>query len=402
MAGRGNDRGRGRGMPMGGDRGGIGRGRGGRGGSMFIGGDRGGRGGAGQGLPLRGRGSRGGFNNNQDFHNRRGGSFGAGGDRGGGHHQPGNNLRGRGSGNRGGGSGGGVALGPRDAASQSAAMGGTGGSGKENRRTLTDFKLAGIQIDDLKWTWGMVPPPPSSVVETEATAEPAVAGVSDAPVVKEEPTEGDAELAQTQPADDAAASQSLKAENTLIVEPEDPSHSSSGKTASTTVTAHASASAPESVSPPPSRVRIYFHTPVSADDSHPIPHAVTGLSITPSDSRKGKRKKLEDDDGDLEEGRARRPPPQPSSQLGKAEPVMNIDTDGTARGSVAPSVGDTASMSEADWLMAAIVEDDGNADAEGDDDHDMLHVSQIVEEVDEPQETGGGSDDGEPALLVCI
>lgn len=103
---------------------------------------------------------------------------------------------------------------------------------------------------------------------------------------------------------------------------------------------------------PPSRMRIYFDTPVTADDAKPIPHTSSaGYGDTPSDAaRKGKRKKLEDDDGDLEEGRARRPPPQMSA-------AVNDD-----RSSVAASVAESAS--EGDWLMAAIVEGEEEAQAE--------------------------------------
>jgi 20S proteasome subunit alpha 6 len=57
-------------------------------------------------------------------------------------------------------------------------------------------------------------------------------------------------------------------------------------------------------------MQIYFHSPVTPDDSCPIPNGAS-FTMAGSDetgSRRGKRKKLEDDDGDLEEGRA---PPLP-------------------------------------------------------------------------------------------
>jgi 20S proteasome subunit alpha 6 len=143
---------------------------------------------------------------------------------------------------------------------------------------------------------------------------------------------------------------------------------------------------PSSIStPPPSRIRIYFHTPVTADDSHPILHASSFRHDTmPSDSRKGKRKKLEDDDGDLEEGRGRPPPPQMGS-------TMSDDRSSVAA-SVAPSIADTA-VSEGDWLMAAIVEDEGeqDADADGEDDKDdQLGVSQVMD-IHHPGEMSGAN-----------
>lgn len=127
---------------------------------------------------------------------------------------------------------------------------------------------------------------------------------------------------------------------------------------------------------PPSRIRIYFHTPVTADDAKPItPQSSFSLGQS-SDPvlRKGKRKKLEDDDGDLEDGRG--PPPPPP---GIAVVTPSVDHDGSeslvGRDSVAPSVAETAS--EADWLMAAIGEDEGEGTDCGDGgqakDHDISH-----------------------------
>jgi 20S proteasome subunit alpha 6 len=126
--------------------------------------------------------------------------------------------------------------------------------------------------------------------------------------------------------------------------------------------------------PPPSRMRIYFHTPATADDSRPIPHSSSfSLGVTPSDSRKGKRKKLEEDDADLEE-EARVPPPPPQM-------TMSDDRSSVAP-SAAPSVAETAS--EADWLMAAIEgEEEAEAEIElhpGDDDEDgsQMNLPQLV------------------------
>lgn len=138
---------------------------------------------------------------------------------------------------------------------------GSVGKRDENRRTLTDFKIIGLEIPDLAWQWGIVP---TLKIESQ----------DDKPAEEEAPT--------------------------------------------------------TETSSPPSRIRIYFHTPVTPDDSHPIP-----LSTIPSDSRKGKRKKLEDDDA--EDGARERPPPQMSDELSSVAP------------SVSESVGD-------DWLMAAIAE----------------------------------------------
>jgi len=170
--------------------------------------------------------------------------------------------------------------------------------------------------------------------------------------------------------------------------------------------AHASASTPvpSVIPPPPSRIRIYFHTPVSADDSQPISlNSSSSFSMgmtMPSDSRKGKRKKLEEDDGDLEEeGRGKRPPP-PMGSGSQISDNASVDTDAPGRGSVAPSVAETAS--EGDWLMAAIAQDDAedvqNEDGNRDgDDDDKLNVSHIEENND--TEVGEGDNVGK---CLCI
>ena len=113
--------------------------------------------------------------------------------------------------------------------------------------------------------------------------------------------------------------------------------------------------------PPPSRIRIYFHTPVTADDAHAVSTQASFSHGASSESsvRKGKRKKLEDDDGDIEDGRG--PPPPPPQHSGFDHEESNAgagpDTDSVVgRSSVAPSVAETAS--EGDWLLAAIGEEE--------------------------------------------
>jgi hypothetical protein len=137
---------------------------------------------------------------------------------------------------------------------------------------------------------------------------------------------------------------------------------------------------------PPSRIRIYFHTPVTADDSRPIPHN-SSYSEGSMDSRKGKRKKLEDDDGDLDDIRVPPPPPQMAG--------VNEDHASVA-GSVAHSV---ESASEADWLMAAIVEGEDESKAiaevhagEESEDGEQLQISEIVNADEHAELEGDGND----------
>lgn len=334
-----------------------------------------GRGGGQQGS-LRGHGSRGGFGK-QDFHNRRGGSFSAG------HHQgnTGNtSFRGRGHGQGRGGRQDGTSshTGNRDAS-----MGnfGSGGKKDENRRTLTDFKIIGLELPELGWTWGVLP----AVVKAEEKEVAATHTDFSHNPVKQGSTEADP---------------SLGGKTTELVPKGNNSYVQSGES----VTAEVKAETSNAVqAAPPSRIRIYFHTPASADDSHPIPHNYPStLRVAPMDSRKGKRKKLEDDDADAEEGRERPPVPHSSQMSDEA----NNELDGMGRASVDPSVAETAS--EGDWLMAAIAEDEAEAadlDNRGDDE-DQLCVSQVEESqiaVIETKvlnaEAGVASDDNPAAVL---
>jgi 20S proteasome subunit alpha 6 len=370
-------------------RGARGGGRGGRGGPSYVG--SGGRGGGNQNA-MRGHGPRSGFGN-RDHHNRRGGSFSA---SGGGYSQP-SSFRGRHHGHQSSGRSGrqdsGSALGVRDGPMNSSF--GSTGKKDENRRTFTDFKLIGLEILDLNWSWGIQPlSEPSLKTGSDGAAE-----ISDATqmTVQPEPVETEALSKDSSGAECATVSsvsentgnevvsaRGLKAVPTEAVILPPTQETSSG-----------------TLSSPPSRVRIYFHTPVSLDDSHPMSHTFSfsaGIGTVPSDSRKGKRKKSEDDDGDLEEGRTRPPPPQMSDEQSSATP--SGDVEGTGRASADPSVAESAS--EGDWLMNAIAEDDAGGDtdnqfdAEGDD--DVLHVSEVLdahEEESSSPESDGHEADGE-------
>ncbi|KAI6122798.1 hypothetical protein EV401DRAFT_2056399 [Pisolithus croceorrhizus] len=345
MSNRGGTGGGGRGKGPMGSRGAAGhhRGRG----NLFMSGGAG-RGGGQQGS-LRGHGSRGGFGK-QDFHNRRGGSFSAG------HHQgnTGNtSFRGRGHGQGRGGRQDGASshTGNRDASMSNF---GSGGKKDENRRTLTDFKIIGLEMPELGWTWGVLP---ATVKAEEKEVAATHADFSPNPV-KQESTEADPSLGGK------TIELAPKGSNAYV---------QSGESVTAEVKAESSSAVQAA---PPSRIRIYFHTPASADDSHPIPHNYpSALRVAPMDSRKGKRKKLEDDDVDAEEGRERPPVPHSSQMSDEA----SNELDGMGRASVDPSVAETAS--EGDWLMAAIAEDEAEAadlDIRGDDE-DQLCVSQVEE-----------------------
>ena len=346
---------------MPGNRGGLSGGRG-RGGS-FVGGG-GGRGGSG-GLsngPPRGHGSR---NNFGGGNNRRGGGSFTGSGGAGYSHQGGSSFRGRNQGhmssnrsNRPDG-GSGSTFGSREGT-----MSSFGGKKDENRRTLTDFKIVGLAIPDLSWTWGIVPS--LSLVKAEGIAISVDEQEASSAVVKEE------EVLDNGSSVHAVASSSIAKETQTEVKAEVPVQSAEMADAKPLQDTMSNSRVSSETASPPSRIRIYFHTPVTADDSRPIPHN-SSYGDVPSDSRKGKRKKLEDDDGDLEERRAPPPPPQMGG-------TINDD-----QLSVTASVAETAS--EGDWLMAAIVEGEeegggatGDLPSEDDEDSDQLHVSEIIKD----------------------
>ena len=355
------------------NRGGTGRG---RGGNMYTGN----RGGSQTGNQLKGHSSRGNFGGgrdygNRDHGNRRGGSFVGGG----GHHQGagGASFRGRGQGHayshfsRGGRhDGGSGSFASRDGPmSSSNFLTSSSGSGKkdENRRNFTDFKIVGLEILDLSWAWGVIPTP-----RCQIKAESIPEGLSSSPSAGSEDT---VSRAASQPVREGSAdlpTSSLKTWEDPESTPVEGETASDLKAIPSTPESYAVSPevpplvempAPAAIPPPPSRMRIYFHSPVTPDDAHPIPSGAS-FSIAGSEetgSRRGKRKKSEDDDGDLEEGRA--PPPPP----GGSRPERSMSVDRFERASTAasaePSVAETAS--EGDWLMAAIGEDDGDGEDDG-------------------------------------
>ena len=250
---------------MSGNRGGLSGGRG-RGGSFAGGGGRGGSGGGQSNGPLRGHGSRNNFGGgNKDFHNRRGGgSFTGSGGGAGYSHQGGSSFRGRNQGhmssNRGNRSdGNGPVFGSRESTMSSS----FGGKKDENRRTLTDFKIIGLAIPGLSWTWGIIPSlspvkaegntinidgqgAPSTIVKEELDDGSSMHTVTRSSTVKETQTEAKSEVSVQSIEIEMADAKPLQ--DTM----------SNARVSSDTA-------------PPPSRIRIYFHTPVTVD-SHPIPH----------------------------------------------------------------------------------------------------------------------------------
>ncbi|KAH9967710.1 hypothetical protein BGW80DRAFT_674688 [Lactifluus volemus] len=358
---------RGRGGSMTNNRGGAGRG---RGSNMYSGS----RGGSQAGGQLKSHGSRGNFGGNRDYGNRdhgnrRGGSF-----VGGSHHQGagGPSFRGRGQGHnyshfsRGGRhDGGSGSFGSRDGSMASSGFLGSSGNGKkdENRRNFTDFKIVGLEIQDLSWTWGVIPASKSHIKAEPLTVAPssskdAISKSTSEPAKEESTDPPTSSIIDSRKDPDATVVKGESVSDSASLPKTPENHADPPETQSTV-----EMPAPTVIPPPPSRMRIYFHSPVTPDDSRPIPTG-TSFSIIGSDetgSRRGKRKKLEDDDGDIEEGRAAPPPP------GGSRPERSMSDDRFERASAAPSVEPSVAetASEGDWLMAAIEEDEGDGEDDG-------------------------------------
>ena len=244
---------------------------------------------------------------------------------------------------------------------------GTGAKKEEVKRAMTDFKLVGIEIKQLGWSWGIIPPSQKVNLSVEPDRE------SPGPV-KTETDEGassEKDIAQL-PSDtrrddpnvdvkaESSELDSLPAKPDLGLPPVP-------QTGDAT-----------SVPSPPSRVRIYFHTPVTPKDSMPIPHAsavpvdLSALATSQGSPRKGKRKRAEDEEDNDAEIRASRPS---AAHQHDVVGVTAHPDQGGFRASAAPSVGE--STSEGDWLMAAIGE--GSNEGDGPDaSHRPLHDSHVI------------------------
>ena len=248
------------------------------------------------------------------------------------------------------------------------------GKKEENRRTLTDFKIVGLELQDLAWSWGTVPKTSGSSGVNE--------GLNDSNVSLS-----------------AEASESQSAEQKLVVE-SNAGTEGPADTADATIAASDQSTVSDTVTvktdngslpPPPSRIRIYFHTPVTADDAHALSSqpSLSHGSASESSVRKGKRKKLEDDDGDIEDGRGPPPPPPQHSGFDHEDASASVSHDfeesdtGAGRDNVSLSVAETAS--EGDWLMAAIGEDETEG---GDGDHHSHEIGDIDAEG-EPDDYDG-------------
>jgi 20S proteasome subunit alpha 6 len=378
--------------------------RGGRGGSMMNVGSDGRNGGPSRGGgPLRANGSRRGFGGG-----RGGGSFAGSGmnsSRGrGGHQNNGRATRSDGHGS----SSGPMPLGPSSSFN-------AGSRKDENKRTLTDFKIVGLELADLNWSWGVTPKAANEVVSrvTELESQGTSA-----------PTEGTTpaleDISESTQVEATAAAATADSTSSKVVS-DLPANPTGGVGPASTALDLGS----KSEGPVPSRLRIYFHTPASMDDSNPT---VSGYSWDLLDAtRKGKRKKGVDEDEDdleIEEGRTRPRPPGEDYDRASVAPSVDMRS-----GSVAPSVAETTS--EADWLMAAFGGERGvDGELEAEDSHvgivgetafeheyesnDVAEVALSHDETVEPElksveEVSGATgetplleDSGEQALRVCI
>lgn len=218
---------------------------------------------------------------------------------------------------------------------------------------MTDFKLVAIEIKQLGWSWGVIPPLQKVDLAVEPNRE------SPSPVKTEADEKVSSEKDPAQPPSDMGRDDSgvdVKAEYSEL-------DSLPAKPDLGLPPVPQTGDAP-AIPSPPSRIRIYFHTPVTPKDSLPIPHAsavpvdLSALSVSQGSPRKGKRKRVDDEEDDVAENRTSLP--SAAHQDDAVSVTTHPDQDGF-RGSAAPSIGE--STSEGDWLMAAIGE--GSIDGDG-------------------------------------
>jgi len=239
---------------------------------------------------------------------------------------------------------------------------------------MTDFKLVGIEIKQLGWSWGVIPSSQKVDSQSQKVDLPVEPNrESPGPVKTEADERASSEKDLPQPHLDARQDDSnadIKADSSeldsLPAKPDlglPPVPHTGGAAA---------------VPSPPSRIRIYFHTPVTPKDSMPIPHAsavpvdLSALATSQGSPRKGKRKRAEDEEDEDAENRASHPSTAHHDDV--VSVTAHPDQDGF-RDSAAPSVGE--STSEGDWLMAAIGE--GSAEGDGPDvSHPPPHVTHTV------------------------
>ncbi|KAF8520061.1 hypothetical protein JB92DRAFT_2896025 [Gautieria morchelliformis] len=231
---------------------------------------------------------------------------------------------------------------------------------EEVRQTLTDFRIVGLEIESLKWTWGSCIS--SRNVDSSKAAEPVKNGT--------ETTTGDSQLDLTDGVEEIEFGSAIQETADASVAPEVPVLPPQVQPLSKTPgepSKDSRSPLPGPPAPSPPRIRIYFNTPASLDDTQPKP--VNGVSNVSANRAKRKLSVEEE-----EEGRRRRTKLNPTSEAEEAlrdtpSKTGEVEKD---RDSVAPSVdmSATASVSgrtedESDWLMEAI-----GRDAEATEDQD--------------------------------
>ena len=233
------------------------------------------------------------------------------------------------------------------------------------KRVMTDFKLTAIEIKQLGWSWGVVPSSQKAhlVEPNHESPDPVKTGADERVSAEKDPA---------QPPDTGQddSNTNMKAEPSEL-------DSLPAKPDLGLPPAPHTGDAP-AIPSPPSRIRIYFHTPVTPKDSMPIPHAsavpvdLSTLVTSQGSPRKGKRKRVDDEEDDVADNRISHPSAahQDDAVSVTAHPVQ----DGF-RDSIAPSVGE--STSEGDWLMAAIGEGSNDGDGPADASHPP-HDSHMV------------------------
>lgn len=350
-------------VPTGPSRNTSGRGRGGIGGGPSIGMM---RVGAGNTQSSRGGGGSGGGRGGS--HSSRGGQLG-------GHRGGRGNWHAQGHGRRGGGSGGGGGGGNSTARGRGGSFSHSGivrqngsmntsekdrssGKKEDSKQTLTDFKIIGLEIENMLWKWGVCSSEGSSegvpADQTESESKPISSCKAD--VATDE-----LKLELSDRVEEIEFGAALKEQEKNVV-------SSSSAATNHVIRAEKPVKPFSSTSHSPPRIRIYFNTPVVTEDMQKS-NVSNGVVSTRSKRRMPADGKGDDED----EGRRIRAKLNPTSEESAIQdaPILDVNKDrDSAPPSIDPSVASIRTEDEGDWLMEAIAKDgDGDVNADQNETH---------------------------------
>lgn len=221
------------------------------------------------------------------------------------------------------------------------------GKREEPKQTLTDFKIIGLEIENMLWKWGVCNSDDSKAFSGEQIeGESKVMSASKTDITIDEPN-----LELSDRVEEIEFGAALKEKEEKITS--SPSATSNHVSAAVVRTGKAVKSS-SSTSQSPPRIRIYFNTPFVTDD---VQRSNVGNGVVPN--RPKRRMPADDKDEVEDDGRRIRAKLNPTFEEPMLEPPVvdgNKDRD-SAPPSIDASATSTRTEDEGDWLMEAIAKD---------------------------------------------